>query len=56
MKAAPFAYARPATVEEAVAELAGSDDEGKVLAGGQSLVPMLAMRLARHSAAGTSSV
>src|SRR5579875_599087 len=47
MKAAPFAYARPATVEEAVAELAGSDDEGKVLAGGQSLVPMLAMRLAR---------
>ena len=49
MKAAPFAYARPATVEAAVAELARADGDGKVLAGGQSLVPVLAMRLARPS-------
>lgn len=47
MKAAPFAYVRPATLEDAVAELAGSDGGGKVIAGGQSLVPVLAMRLAR---------
>lgn len=46
MKAAPFAYVRPATVDDVVEELAGADD-AKVLAGGQSLVPMMAMRLAR---------
>ena len=49
MKAAPFAYARPATVDGVLAELAASGGEGKVLAGGQSLVPVLAMRLARPS-------
>jgi len=47
MKAARFGYVRPATAEEAVAVLADADDEGKVLAGGQSLVPVLAMRLGR---------
>jgi 2-furoyl-CoA dehydrogenase FAD binding subunit len=47
MKAAPFAYVRPATLAEAVAELAAGEGDAKVLAGGQSLVPMLAMRLAR---------
>ncbi len=47
MKAAPFAYARPSSLAEAVAELARAGGEGKVLAGGQSLVPVLAMRLAR---------
>ncbi|MCW2582738.1 MAG: hypothetical protein JWQ53_1528 [Klenkia sp.] len=47
MKAAPFAYVRPATLDDAVAELAATDGEGKVLAGGQSLVPVLAMRLGR---------
>ena len=46
MKAAPFSYSRPADVEEACALLA--DDEGaRVIAGGQTLVPMMAMRLAR---------
>ncbi|MFC7655846.1 FAD binding domain-containing protein [Pseudonocardia benzenivorans] len=45
MKPAPFAYVRPAAVADAVAELA--DGHGKVLAGGQSLVPVLAMRLGR---------
>ncbi|MDD7968987.1 FAD binding domain-containing protein [Actinomycetospora lemnae] len=45
MKAAPFAYCRPDSVDEAVDVLAGGD--AKVLAGGQSLVPVLAMRLGR---------
>jgi 2-furoyl-CoA dehydrogenase FAD binding subunit len=45
MKAPPFAYVRPATLDDVLAELAGGD--GKVLAGGQSLVPVLAMRLGR---------
>ncbi len=48
MKAPPFGYVRPATVDDAVAELA--DGEAKVLAGGQSLMPVLAMRLARPTA------
>jgi 2-furoyl-CoA dehydrogenase FAD binding subunit len=47
VKAAPFAYVRPATLDDAVEELVRSDGGGKVLAGGQSLVPILAMRLAR---------
>jgi 2-furoyl-CoA dehydrogenase FAD binding subunit len=45
VKAAPFAYHRPASVAEAVDTLSGGD--AKVLAGGQSLVPVLAMRLGR---------
>lgn len=49
MKPAPFAYHRPGTVTEAVAVLAG-DPGAKVLAGGQSLVPLLSMRLASPSA------
>jgi aerobic carbon-monoxide dehydrogenase medium subunit len=47
MKAAPFDYAAPTSVEEAVGLLAEHGDEAKVLAGGQSLVPVLALRLAR---------
>lgn len=42
----PFEYTRPSTVEEAVAALAGAGEDAKVLAGGQSLVPMLRLRLA----------
>jgi 2-furoyl-CoA dehydrogenase FAD binding subunit len=45
VKAAPFAYHRPASVADAVDTLSGGD--AKVLAGGQSLVPVLAMRLGR---------
>jgi carbon-monoxide dehydrogenase medium subunit len=45
MKAAPFAYHRPDSVKEAVELLAEYGEEAKILAGGQSLVPMLAMRL-----------
>ena len=46
MKAAPFAYSRPADIDEACA-LLSADDGARVIAGGQSLVPMMAMRLAR---------
>lgn len=45
MKAAPFAYHRPESVKEAVDLLAEFGEDAKILAGGQSLVPMLAMRL-----------
>ena len=46
MKPAPFGYSRPQSVAEAVADLAATAPEGKVLAGGQSLLPLLNMRLA----------
>jgi aerobic carbon-monoxide dehydrogenase medium subunit len=46
MKAPRFAYARPASVAEALAVLDKHKDEARVLAGGQSLVPMLNFRLA----------
>ena len=45
MKAAPFAYHRPDSVEEAVGLLDEYGEDAKILAGGQSLVPLLAMRL-----------
>ena len=45
MKPRPFDYARPDTVEEAVALLAEYGDDARILAGGQSLVPMLNLRL-----------
>src|SRR5215471_7540929 len=48
MKPAPFRYHAPTTVEEAVATLAQvAGEDGRVLAGGQSLVPIMAFRLAR---------
>jgi aerobic carbon-monoxide dehydrogenase medium subunit len=43
---AAFDYARPQTVDEAVRALADGGDEAKVLAGGQSLIPILRLRLA----------
>jgi carbon-monoxide dehydrogenase medium subunit len=46
MKPPAFAYHRPGTVPEALAVLAETGHDGKVLAGGQSLVPLLNMRLA----------
>ncbi|MFI5719375.1 FAD binding domain-containing protein [Nocardia sp. NPDC051750] len=46
MKPAAFDYHAPATADEAVALLADLGDEAKIIAGGQSLVPMLALRLA----------
>jgi aerobic carbon-monoxide dehydrogenase medium subunit len=47
MKLPPFDYACPATLPEAVQLLAARDGEAKPIAGGQSLVPMLAFRLAQ---------
>ncbi len=45
MKPASFDYFRPSTVEEAFQLLSQSGDEGKLIAGGQSLIPILNMRL-----------
>jgi carbon-monoxide dehydrogenase medium subunit len=45
MKPAPFAYHRPDTVEEACETLAYYGDDGKILAGGQSLAALLALRI-----------
>jgi carbon-monoxide dehydrogenase medium subunit len=46
VKSAPFDYRRPESLDEALALLSEHGDEAKPLAGGQSLVPLLAMRLA----------
>ena len=43
---AQFAYARPESLEEAVSVLADGGDDAKVIAGGQSLLPLLRLRLA----------
>ena len=45
MKPRPFDYVRPDTVEEVLALLAEYGDDARILAGGQSLVPMLNLRL-----------
>jgi len=48
MKSAPFAYAAPTTIGDALEILGQNDpDDVKIMAGGQSLVPLLNMRLAR---------
>ena len=47
MKPAPFEYHAPETIADVTSLLAEHGDEAKVLAGGQSLVPMLALRLTR---------
>jgi carbon-monoxide dehydrogenase medium subunit len=44
-----FDYVRPSTVDEAVAALGAAGEDGKVLAGGQSLLPLLRLRLAYPS-------
>ena len=50
MKPAPFTYHRTRSVAQTVALLAELGDGAKILAGGQSLVPMMNFRLARPSA------
>ena len=50
MKPRPFDYLRPDTVEEALALLAEYGDDARVLAGGQSLVPMLNLRIVEADA------
>jgi len=49
MKPAPFAYVRASSLEQALAALAEGGDDAKPIAGGQSLVPALNMRLVRPS-------
>ena len=49
VKPSPFLYQRVESAEEALEQLAQHGDEAKLLAGGQSLIPMLALRLARPS-------
>jgi carbon-monoxide dehydrogenase medium subunit len=46
---APFEYVRPTSVPEAVSALAEAGEDAKVLAGGQSLIPVLRLRLAYPS-------
>ena len=46
MKPAPFEYVRPGSLADACELLAG-DEDARIIAGGQTLIPMLAMRLAR---------
>lgn len=46
MKPAPFDYYAPTDVEEALSILVEHGDDAKLLAGGQSLMPMMNMRLA----------
>lgn len=47
MKPPPFLYAAPDTVDETLVLLAEYGADAKLLAGGQSLMPLLNMRLAR---------
>lgn len=49
MKPPPFEYVRASTLAEAVDKLAGAGDDAKLLAGGQSLIPLLNFRLAAPS-------
>ena len=49
MKLPAFEYACPTTLKEAVALLASHDGEAKPIAGGQSLMPMMAFRVAQPS-------
>ena len=49
MKPAPFEYIAPTTVEEALGHLTEHGYDAKVLAGGQSLIPMMNFRLAQPS-------
>jgi 2-furoyl-CoA dehydrogenase FAD binding subunit len=50
MKPRPFDYIRPDTVDEAVALLGEYGDDARILAGGQSLVPMLNLRIVEAAA------
>jgi carbon-monoxide dehydrogenase medium subunit len=47
MKPAPFDYVRAESIDHAVAELARAEGEGVLLAGGQTLMPLLALRMAQ---------
>ena len=49
MKPRPFEYVRPDTVDEVLELLAEYGDDARILAGGQSLIPMLNLRLIEAS-------
>lgn len=49
MKPAPFDYVRPDSIAEAIDHLARADGDATVLAGGQTLMPLLALRMATPS-------
>jgi aerobic carbon-monoxide dehydrogenase medium subunit len=49
MKPARFDYIKPATLSKAIEALVATDGEGKILAGGQSLLPLLNFRMVRPS-------
>jgi carbon-monoxide dehydrogenase medium subunit len=49
MNPAPFAYRAPGDLSEAIRLLAESDGDGRLLAGGQSLLPVMKLRFARPS-------
>lgn len=46
MKTSPFGYLKPATLKECLAALAEHGDEAQIIAGGQSLMPLMNLRLA----------
>lgn len=50
MKPAPFEYFAPKTIDEALQLLSRYGEDGKILAGGQSLMPLMSLRLARPRA------
>jgi carbon-monoxide dehydrogenase medium subunit len=50
LKPPPFDYVAPKSVDEALAALADAGEDAKVLAGGQSLIPLLSLRLAHPTA------
>ena len=52
---AQFDYVRAGSVDEAVAALAERGDDAKVLAGGQSLIPLLRLRLSYPRSSSTSA-
>ena len=47
MKAAPFDYVRVSSIDEACQALADGGEDARIIAGGQTLIPLMAMRLAR---------
>ena len=47
MKPAPFSFVAPETLDEVVQALAAHGEDARILAGGQSLVPLMNLRLAR---------
>ena len=49
MKSAAFDYVRPTSLAEAIGILAGTDRDAQVMAGGQSLVAMMNLRVASPS-------